>query len=319
MSVVFHADAEPPQTRRDYWRHVIEGTIGPVDLRIYGGLDSTDRLRVGEAGAVRVLELAISNRRVAERTKTHLRRLDRDLYEIDVQVRGRGVLEQDGREARLAPGDLALVDLSRPCRCDYSEAEFVAVVFPRALLPLHADELARLTGVRIPGDRGLGALISSLARQLPHRLDDCCPAEQARLGTAVLDLITAALAARLDRGDQVPQDSSRRALLSSVQAFIEQRLADPALSPDTIAAAHYISLRSLHKLFEGENATVCGWIRSRRLERCRRDLIDPTLGDWTVSAIAARWGLMNAAHFSRVFRDAYGLPPAEYRMLASTP
>jgi AraC-like DNA-binding protein len=195
----------------------------------------------------------------------------------------------------------------------------VAVVFPRALLPLHADELARLTGVRIPGDRGLGALISSLARQLPHRLDDCCPAEQARLGTAVLDLITAALAARLDRGSQVPQDSSRRALLSSVQAFIEQRLADPALSPDTIAAAHYISLRSLHKLFEGENTTVCGWIRSRRLERCRRDLIDPTLDDWPVSAIAARWGLMNAAHFSRVFRDAYGLPPAEYRLLAGTP
>jgi AraC-like DNA-binding protein len=33
-----------------------------------------------------------------------------------------------------------------------------------------------------------------------------------------------------------------------------------------------------------------------------------------VSAIAARWGLMDAAHFSRAFRAAYGLPPAEYRM-----
>jgi transcriptional regulator GlxA family with amidase domain len=35
-----------------------------------------------------------------------------------------------------------------------------------------------------------------------------------------------------------------------------------------------------------------------------------------VSAIAARWGLIDAAHFSRLFRAAYGLPPAEYRLTA---
>jgi AraC-like DNA-binding protein len=32
------------------------------------------------------------------------------------------------------------------------------------------------------------------------------------------------------------------------------------------------------------------------------------------SLIAARWGLMSAPPFSRVFRGAYGLPPAEYRL-----
>jgi AraC-like DNA-binding protein len=37
-----------------------------------------------------------------------------------------------------------------------------------------------------------------------------------------------------------------------------------------------------------------------------------------VSAIAARWGLIDAAHFGRLFRAAYGLPPAEYRLTAST-
>jgi transcriptional regulator GlxA family with amidase domain len=36
-----------------------------------------------------------------------------------------------------------------------------------------------------------------------------------------------------------------------------------------------------------------------------------------VSAIAARWGLVNAAHFSRAFRTAYGLPPVEYRTIAT--
>lgn len=311
--MVFRADAAPPKTRRDYWQHVIEGAIGPLDLRVDGGLDSGDRLRVSEAGAVRVLELAVSNRRVAERAQAHIRRQDLDVCAIEVHASGRGVVEQNGREARLAPGDLALLDLSRPCRCDYSSAEFVAVVFPRALLPLRPDELARLTGVRVPGDRGLDALISSLARQLPQRLDDCSPADRARLGTAVLDLVTAALAARLDGGRPAPPDTRRQELLLPVLAFIEERLGDPDLSPASIAAANCISLRYLYKLFESEQATVADWIRRRRLERCRSDLLDPAQRHTPVSTIAARWGFASAAHFSRAFRAAYGLPPAEYR------
>jgi AraC-like DNA-binding protein len=29
--------------------------------------------------------------------------------------------------------------------------------------------------------------------------------------------------------------------------------------------------------------------------------------------VAARWGLPDSAHFSRLFRRTYGQPPAEYR------
>lgn len=52
-----------------------------------------------------------------------------------------------------------------------------------------------------------------------------------------------------------------------------------------------------------------------RLERCRRDLLDPGLRDRLVSSIGARWGLQDAAAFSRAFRKAYGLPPGEYRAI----
>ncbi len=49
------------------------------------------------------------------------------------------------------------------------------------------------------------------------------------------------------------------------------------------------------------------------LERCRRDLADPAMAHWSVSAIGTRWALSNPAHFSRVFHAAYGLAPSEYR------
>ncbi|MEV4179337.1 helix-turn-helix domain-containing protein [Nonomuraea sp. NPDC049709] len=59
--------------------------------------------------------------------------------------------------------------------------------------------------------------------------------------------------------------------------------------------------------------TVSAWVRRRRLERCRQDLRDPAQQDRPVAAIGARWGFLSAAHFSRAFRDAYGVSPGESR------
>jgi AraC-like DNA-binding protein len=38
-----------------------------------------------------------------------------------------------------------------------------------------------------------------------------------------------------------------------------------------------------------------------------------------VSAVAARWGLPDPAHFNRLFKRTYGLPPAEYRRACLAP
>ena len=308
VSLVFRA--EDQTSRVDYWQQVVADMLCPLAVRA-GAVP--DRLVVGDLGPVRVGELTAMRPGGAERTPTLIRRSDPDLCKIDVQVAGHVVIEQDGRVSRQAPGDCTFVDLSRPCRWTNASAKVVAVIFPRDALGLRSDDLARLAGTHVPSDRGAGALVSALARELPRRIDDCRSAERARLGTAMLDLVSAALAARLGRSDDVPPESRRRALVLRVQAFIEQQLGDPALSPPAIAAAQYISVRYLHKLFETQQTTVADWIRRRRLERCRRDLLDPALRLEPVSAIAARWGLPSAAHFSRLFRAAYGLPPGEFR------
>ncbi len=308
------ADDVPLASRRDFWLHTLDETIGPLDLRT-GGLDSRDWVRCGDIGAVRVVELSGGHGGVARLTPSGVRRSDPDVCKIDVLVRGHGVVEQDGRQARLEPGDLALVDLSRPARWALSPMLLVAFAFPRALLPLRPDDMARLTAVRIAGDRGPAALVSSLARQLVDHLDDHDATAGVRLGTAVLDLLTVGLAVPLERTNDVPADTRQHALLLRVHAFIEQRLGDPELSPGMIAAAHYISERYLYKLFQTEQTSVAAWIRRRRLERCRRDLLDPALRQQPVSAIAARWGMPSATHFSRAFRSAYGVPPGEYRLL----
>ncbi|MFF1733008.1 helix-turn-helix domain-containing protein [Streptomyces sp. NPDC058247] len=83
-------------------------------------------------------------------------------------------------------------------------------------------------------------------------------------------------------------------------------------APEVVACAS----RSLGPL-ENEEATVAAWIRRRRLEAARRDLVDPALRSSPIHAVAARWGFPRAADFSRAFRRAYDITPNECRSRAA--
>ncbi|MDF3303767.1 helix-turn-helix domain-containing protein [Rhodococcus sp. T2V] len=137
------------------------------------------------------------------------------------------------------------------------------------------------------------------------------------LGDAVLDLVAAAFAEQLHLADRPTPLSRGDELQARVTAFIDERLADRELDVRSIAAAHHISVRHLQKKFEAEGDTASGWIRRRRLEQCRRDLADPRYRDLTVSAIGARWGFTDAAHFSRLFKATHGSTPGTYRTAAT--
>jgi AraC-like DNA-binding protein len=236
-------------------------------------------------------------------------RLGPELCRLVAQTSGTSVLEQYGRRVALTPGDLTLLDGARPLRCEHTDGRIVVLTFPASLAGLPRTAVARLAAVRIPGDRGTGALVSALVRRLPRHLGEYGSTSAARLGTATLDLLGAALAETA----AVPPEQHREALVERIHAYIEAHLDDPDLGPPSIAAAHHISIRYLHKLFESEGTTVTYLIRKRRLQRCSADLLDPALANRPVSATAARWGFTSAAHFSRAFRQAFGVPPSEYR------
>ena len=76
----------------------------------------------------------------------------------------------------------------------------------------------------------------------------------------------------------VPAESRRSVMVLRIQAFIEHHLGDPDRSPGMIAAAHHISVRTLYKLYASQDHTIAALIRRRRLERCRRELLDAGQG-----------------------------------------
>jgi AraC-like DNA-binding protein len=98
-----------------------------------------------------------------------------------------------------------------------------------------------------------------------------------------------------------------------IEQFIETHLAEPSLNPSQIAEAVGVSVRHLHRIFLSKGHTVAGWIRERRLERCRRDLLNPRLSERNITEIAFFWGFCDSAHFSKSFKKEFGLAPRAFR------
>lgn len=319
MGSLFRTTDLPAADRFEFLREAVAEVWVPMDLRSEHQADYRAQIRTSELGAIQV---SVANLQpiTVNRTPALIREADPDLLKVVGLVRGTGSgwVSQGGRQARLKPGDFTVYDTRRPYELAYGPGgntvgETLIFMFPRSLLHVPPSRLNQLTAVPMPTGPGIGTLASRFLLELAHGIDHYGPAEAARLATAALDVLAARLAHELDDQRRLPPETHKRALLARVHAFIHARLSDPDLSPSMIAAAHHISLRSLHALFQENGITVAGTVRRRRLESAARDLADPELSYSPVAAIAARWGFLNAAHFTQAFKAAYGMPPRDYR------
>ncbi|MFI6598791.1 helix-turn-helix domain-containing protein [Nonomuraea sp. NPDC050536] len=316
MAILIRASDVQENRRHDAWREIVCDTLGPLDLRIDPDAPLRGQIEAGRLDTVTVAHASTSTPHSMHRTPGLIRRDNPELYRVVLVMSGSLVLSQRERSSRLRAGEFAVYDFTQPYVVAYDSAVELAVFsLPHESLALLRDPVRALTAVPFAPDEGAAALAGPLLRRVALDLETYQPASAARLSSVVLNLITTAIAERADQTAVLSPETQQRALLMRVHDFIEQRLGDFDLSPGVIAAAHHVSLRYLHRLFESQNTTVAAWIRHRRLERCRADLADALLHTLPVSAVAARWGLLDAAHFSRLFKQAYGMPPAEYRRM----
>src|SRR5262245_56671375 len=314
MPDVLRTEDIPETERFDFWRHVVSETFVPLDASREAAEPFRGELRGANLGALRLYEVD-ADTHVARRTQRLVTRAPAEYFKLGLQVSGHSVLIQDGREAVLGPGDFAVYDTSRPYTFTFDEpGRIVVLIFPRPMLGLSVDRVARITAHRFCGREGMGSLISSFLVQAAAVLDDVDVRDNARLATTLMDLLSTTLAGHLEQRP-ADVDGLARSLLAQSFAYIEENLGDADLTPAQIAGAQHISTRYLHKLFHAEGITVSGWIRQRRLEHCGHDLRDPAHAHRSVSAVAARWGLPDAAHFSRLFRAEFGVSPRDYRLM----
>jgi AraC-like DNA-binding protein len=306
----------PAPDRFGFWREMMFQMVAPVEVSSDRMADFPADMVLRDVGGVQIARVRSASFEIS-RSPQLIRQSDPEMYQMSIDIQGQAGVAQGGKEAEVGPRGFVLFDTSRPfhgwTRVDRGMVEGINVSLPRVLLPLRLNAVERLMAVPLSGDKGIGALLVDFVVGLTRHAEHLRPTDHARLSTILVDLLAATLAHEVEAETELAPETHRQVLLSRALAFIRRRLGDPALSPAMVANENHISLRYLHRLFEEQGLTVAGWIRTSRLERCRRDLADPSLRLEPIHVIASRWGFPSAPHFTRRFRDAYGLSPREYR------
>jgi AraC-like DNA-binding protein len=282
-------------------------------VRSFAG--SLTRGRIGELTVAEVY----SEAQWVRHSRLHVARTRAPMFFLHLQLDGRSLNRQDGREAVLNAGDFTLCDSTRPYEIQFNGANHMFVLgIPDNALRRHIASPECLVAIPMSGTAGLSGLVSEFLRHFWREFQNGLTERAAgRVSGTILDLVGSAYSvapqARADRS------SLAAAHLVRILNYIDSHLTDPDLTPTQIAEACRMTTRYLHHLFSDENETVSRYILRRRLEACARALSCPAQRGRSVTSIAFDYGFNSPTHFGRVFRARFGLTPREYRRCPEEP
>ncbi|CAN7704402.1 helix-turn-helix domain-containing protein [Pararhizobium sp. LjRoot238] len=241
------------------------------------------------------------------RTEARLAWDDLDHIVISCLLRG-GVTLARPAARRLRPGDVAVLDLSAPVVFAMKAAESMHLILPRTLLPSSVAPEQPAAGRILAKDTAMGVIIRGVLEALSEAARRLSTGELIALGTSVPDL----LASCLGPSAAVTSTEARGDLGRRLRRHIEENLHRSDLTPSRLARDLGVSRSQLYRQFE-TGGGVETYIRRRRLRRCLLALCDPRHADRRIGDIAYEMGFADEAHFSRLFRRAFGLSPRAAR------
>lgn len=227
---------------------------------------------------------------------------------VITQIAGFRRYLQNGAEVLLRPGDSTLIDSSRPWSSScITDCVRLYLRVPRWMMENRLRTRDIPIAQRICGATGTGASLSRLSQSLYNEAKWMMEEQ----GATALDTYFEILAACI-HSDDIPVPSGSK-LGGRILQFIDAHLSEPTLGPVEVASAMGISVRHLHRVFSVTGSTLGDYIRSLRLERCRKDLANPNFYEKTITEIAFSRGFSDAAHFSHSFRTRFGVSPRTFR------
>ncbi|MFI1226314.1 MULTISPECIES: helix-turn-helix domain-containing protein [unclassified Streptomyces] len=309
------ASVVAPPERRDTIRHALWESFSRVDIDHHTSPEDIGaRMGLGTVGPMKVCS--------AQGTPVSLRRtarLAREDHEpavfLGLQVTGTNQVGQYGRQCVVGPGDLVVFESTAPYTLRFEQSfGYLSLRIPRKALALPHPTLQKAAAVTFGPGNPTARLAFTYFSQL-------ATSEELRAGTyaeslvgASMELLRAVVTSQL--GDSVPSRAASDEMLGlRITQYIGAHLADPGLSAPRIAAAHGISVRHLYNVLSRSGISLGGWIRTRRLAGCRQELAGPGGRVQTIASIGRRWGFLDATHFSKAFKQAYGISPRAWREL----
>ena len=204
------------------------------------------------------------------------------------------------------PHRIHLVDLSRSYRTITTATRTVGVVIPHTAV--RYDPRRHPPYLAIPIATPRGAMLATALRVLVTQLPAVTAAEAPPLSEAFAGLVHSLLLAPLAPASLADMPSPGAA--ARIRGYIDRHLADE-LDADQLSRRFAMSRATLYRLFQTQGG-IETYIRDRRLDRCSIELMQATPERGRVRAVAERMGFTDAGHFTRAYRQRFGVAPTDH-------
>lgn len=251
---------------------------------------------------------------VVAHDRDHLRQGDDEHLVAFQLVAGSCRVTTEKREVEVPIGDLMVFSSARPFTIEWRGDIVSAYMrFPPSMLGLPPRTVSALTGSWLARESPTGNIAADMIRSAAANLDAFDSTTGQLLTDNLIELLRTAFI------NEVADMPARRDMLrfAEVAAYIDEHIGDTELSIQSIARAHFVSVRTLHAVFRAQATSAGAWIRSRRLEFAGRTLRDPAMGARSISDVAAAYGFESASYFSVAFRAHFGVTPSQWRRAPS--
>jgi AraC family transcriptional regulator, positive regulator of tynA and feaB len=307
------SEALPASERLALWRETgrLPMAAEPADHESRGRFHIRVRKLSGPSG--RFADLTATPMRLS-RSKDHYDGDGLDMISLTLML-GRDVQHQfgtAGRSAIVPPGQILVKDFTQPATAWWqASSRSLNLHLPRlAVEAAIGDKVGRLHGTLLSR---VG--VSPMLETQLITLANIAPGLKSTARAAALDA-TAELAAsvlRCELGMRLEDEANNAGLFAAAQVFIKRNLTSHRLDPELIARQLHCSRAHLYRVFGQHGETVADYVRELRLQRAHNLLTGALGGKARIGDIAYRCGFEDPVHFTRMFRQRFGLTPSALR------
>lgn len=313
MPVSFSTHQTPTLSgKQDLWRRAVSETFFQLDLRFAQHDRFEGCLNTWQLGEV-TLSYMQSAPTEYHRLPQHLHQLPGDdAFLLTLPLDECVSFAQMQRQVQCQAGNFLLELSHEPYRFSYERANRLwAMKIPHTVLNRYLHLPERYVAHLWDGQSGVGWLLQQYLHMCGQQLLLNSDADSRQLmGKQLLELFTH----MVRQGEQkliAPGSDTRRCHLQRIEHYIRRHLGEADLSPQKVADACHISVRYLHNLCGDTGASFGQWLKQQRLQAAQDLLAQPQFQQ-TLASLAYQVGFTDQAHFSRAFKQAYGLSPKDW-------
>ncbi|MEU5880082.1 helix-turn-helix domain-containing protein [Spirillospora sp. NPDC047279] len=307
--LLLDTDAHPAHERVDAFQSIAAGESGTCTIE-HEGPQVRIRLERWNFGPMTMFATQGTGIEVRRSTR-QVRRDPVNTVSVTTQSRGSGAFAWNDHRQYIRPGTLVMANKTAGYDYGWSGMGY-AVAFMVDADHLGVPEHLVRAAIPLLSTSPVAPLLLHHVRAL-HRDADRLGTEPGAdaLAAATLELTRALIGSVTAAPPRHAVEDTT--LLTRILAYARTHLIEPDLTPHRIAHAHHISVRTLYRICENGGLSLEQWIIRRRLEGARQDLAAPQHAHRTIESIARSWGFTNPAHFSRRFRQFFGVTPGQWR------